>query len=127
MVYLIVGKQNSGKTTLAYHLKEILESYGESVIVLDGDEIRKYFPLGYSEPERRKRTFVIGKLAAMFEEQGVVPIIALLSEKKEWRECIRKLFENSRLIYLPGGNGPKGVIYEVPEPEEIGEYPLFRD
>ena len=122
MVYFITGRKNSGKTTLAYHLKEILESYGESVIVLDGGEIREYFPIGYSEAERHKRTFVIAKLAAMFEEQGVVPIIALLSEKKEWRNRTRELFKNSRLIYLPGGNGPEGVIYEVPESEEIGEY-----
>lgn len=122
MVFWLTGRKNSGKTTLAFHLKDILESYGESVVVLDGDEIRKYFPIGYSDAERRKRTFAIGKLAAMFEEQGIIPIIALLSEKKEWRNRARELFKNSRLIYLPGGNGPKGIIYEVPGPEEIGEY-----
>jgi len=122
VVYLITGRKNSGKTTLAYHLKEILESYGESVVVLDGDDIRAYFPLGYSDTERRKRTFAIGKIASMFEQQGVIPIIALLSEKKDWRNRTRKLFDNSRLIYLPGGNGPEGVVYEIPGPEEIGEY-----
>ncbi|GAF87319.1 unnamed protein product, partial [marine sediment metagenome] len=46
MVYFITGRKNSGKTTLAYHLKKILESYGEFVVILDGDEIRKEFPIG---------------------------------------------------------------------------------
>lgn len=121
MVYLVVGKKNSGKTTLAYHLKEILESYSESVVVLDGDEIRQEFPIGYSDEERWKRIYLIAKLARILENQGVVSIIALLLEKRIWREGIRKKFDSSRLIYLPGGSGPEGIDYEVPGAEEIGE------
>jgi len=123
MVYWITGKKNSGKTTLAYRLKELLESYGESVVVLDGGEIREYFPIGYSETERWERTYEIGKWAAIFEKQGVISVVALLSEKKEWRERTRKLFNESRLIYLPGGvdggyrDGYDG--YEVPGEEEL--------
>lgn len=123
MVYWITGKKNSGKTTLAYRLKELLEGYGESVVVLDGDKIREYFPIGYSETERLERTYEIGKWAVVFEKQGVIPIVALLSEKRGWRERTRKLFNESRLIYLPGGidsgyrNGYGG--YEVPGEEEL--------
>jgi adenylylsulfate kinase-like enzyme len=123
MVYWITGKKNAGKTTLAYRLKELLESYGESVVVLDGGGIRGYFPIGYSETERWERTYEIGKWAAIFEKQGVISVVALLSEKKEWRERTRKLFNESRLIYLPGGvdggyrDGYDG--YEVPGEEEL--------
>ena len=95
MMYWITGKKNSGKTTLAYHLKEILESYGESVVILDGDEVRDEFPIGYNDSVRWKRTYTIGKLAVIFEKQEVIPIIALLSEKKEWRVRTRKLFKKS--------------------------------
>ena len=80
MVYWITGRKKSGKTTFAYFLKEILEDLSKSVIVLDGDKIRAEFPIGYTDPERWKRTYVIGKLAAFFEKQNVIPIIALLSE-----------------------------------------------
>ena len=121
MVYVITGRKNSGKTTLAYHLKEILEGYGESVVILDGDEIRKEFPIGYSDAKRIPRIRIIAKLAKIFEQQGVISIIALLLENKVWREGMRKEFENSRLIYLPGGSGPEGISYEIPDPEEIGE------
>ena len=96
MIYWITGKKNSGKTTLAYHLKEILESYGESVVILDGDEIRDGFP-----------------------KQGIIPIIALLSEKKEWRVYTRKLFKKSKLIYQPGGVSIEGTVYEIPDEEEL--------
>jgi len=123
MIYWITGKKNSGKTTLAYRLKELLESYGESVVVLDGDKIRREFPIGYTDTERWERTYEIGKWAAIFEKQGVISVVALLSEKKEWRERTRKLFNESRLIYLPGGvdsgyrDGYDG--YEVPGEEEL--------
>lgn len=120
MVYLITGKTNAGKTTLAYNLKKILENYGESVIILDGDEIRGEFPIGYTDAERWRRTCAIGKLARVFERQGVVPIIALLSEKKKWRKDIRKMFTKSKLIYLPGGcELEREVVYEVPDAEEL--------
>ena len=121
MVYFITGRKNSGKTTLAYYLKEILKGYGESVVVLDGDEIRSEFPIGYMDAERRRRTHAIGRLARFFERQGAVPIIALLSEKREWRVRARRLFRESMLIYLPGGHGPEGVVYEVPDADELGK------
>ena len=119
MIYWLTGRKGSGKTTLAYHLKRILESYGESVVILDGDEIRAELPIGYAEAERRQRTYVIGKLATVFEKQGVIPVIALLSEKREWRVRTRRLFNKSKLIYLPGGEDIRGVTYEVPDVEEL--------
>ena len=119
MIYWISGRKRSGKTTLAYHLKGILEHYGESVVVLDGDEIRDQFPIGYKDSERYKRTIDISKMAVILEEQGVISIIALLSEKKEWRVKCRKMFKESKLIYLPGGSGPEAVFYEVPDAEEL--------
>lgn len=119
MVYWITGRKGSGKTTLAYHLKEILEGYGESVVVLDGDEIRAEFPIGYTEAERWERTYTICKWAAIFERQNVIPIIALLSEKEMWRKNRRRWFKESKLIYLPGGISPEGVVYEVPDAEEL--------
>ena len=119
MIYWITGKKNSGKTTLAYHLKEILESYGESVVILDGDEIRDGFPIGYSNAVRWKRTYTIGKLAVIFEKQGIIPIIALLSEKKEWRVYTRKLFKKSKLIYQPVWVSIEGTVYDIPDEEVL--------
>ena len=127
MIYWITGRRNSGKTTLAYKMKELLEERGESVVILDGDEIRSEFPIGYGDPERWKRTYVIAKLAVIFERQGMTVIIALLSEKRNWRIKARKLFKESRLIYLPGGKemndsvyeSPSDRTYEVPTKEEL--------
>lgn len=119
MVYWITGKKNSGKTTYAYRLKKKLKSMGKSVVILDGGELRGQFPVGYNEEKRYQRTRTICKLAIIFERQDVIPIIALLSEKAEWRKNCREMFRRSKLIYLPGGISPKGVIYEVPGAEEL--------
>ena len=120
MVYWITGRKNSGKTTFAYCLSGVLEGMGKSVVIFDGDEVRTEFPIGYTDSERRKRTYTISKFAAVFEKQGVVPIIALLSEKREWRVHARKGFNESKLIYLPGGEDIIDVVYEVPDAEELG-------
>ena len=122
MIYFITGRKNSGKTLFAYRLKRILEKLGKSVIILDGDEIRTEFPIGYTDDVRRKRTYTIGKLAVIFEKQGVIPIIALLSEKREWRIRTRKLFKESKLIYLPGGISLPEVNYEIPDEGELGVF-----
>lgn len=119
MVYWITGKKDSGKTTYAYNLKDTLELNGELTIILDGDEIRSQFPIEYCELIRQKRTYNIAKLAVIFEKQGVIPIISLLSEKREWRVQCRAKFQESKLIYLPGGFCPEGVIYEEPDEKEL--------
>ena len=120
MIYWITGRKNSGKTTFAYYLKEVLEGMGKSVVIFDGDEIRTELPIGYTDSERWRRTYLISKFAAVFERQGAVPIIALLSEKREWRVHARKGFKESKLIYLPGGDDIIDVVYEVPDAEELG-------
>ena len=118
MVYIISGSKNSGKTTFAYCLKKILEDCGKSVVILDGDELREEFPIGYADAERWRRVCTISKLAIIFEKQGVIPIIALALEKREWRDRMRRRFNSSRLIYVPGGDKLKGgTIYEVPDPK----------
>jgi len=121
MVYIIAGSKNSGKTTLAYHLKKILEGCNKSVVIFDGSEIREEFPIGYSDGERWNRICMISKLAVIFEKQGVIPIIALVLEKRKWRNDLRRRFSSSRLIYISGGRKLEGDIYDVPnsKSEEI--------
>ena len=100
MVCWITGRKNSGKTTFAYGLKRLFEGMGKSAVVLDGDEVRTEFPIGYTDSERRRRTYTIGKFATIFEKQGVIPIIALLSERREWRVHARKGFNESKFNTL---------------------------
>ena len=117
MVYWITGRAGSGKTTLAK--KMMADFHCERTVLLDGDNVRKWFPAGYSDEERHAHIMRVARFAALLEEQGFVVIIALVSPKKEWRVEARSLFQESCLIYLPGGTLWLGTTYEEPDEEEI--------
>lgn len=119
MVYFITGRAHSGKTTTAYELVSQFSKESKPCLVLDGDEVRQLIPTGFSDKEREEHIMRIAAFAAIAEKQGIIPIIALVSPKKEWRQKARKLFKNSSLIYKPGGNLWAGTEYEEPDEEEL--------
>lgn len=128
MIYWITGRAGSGKTTLAKKMMAdmknasvpafVLNQY-EKMVLLDGDDVRKWFPAGYSDEERHAHIMRVARFAALLEDQGFTVFIALVSPKKEWRMEARSLFQKSRLIYLPGGTLWPGTTYEEPDEEEI--------
>lgn len=119
MVYFFTGRKGAGKTTAALKLALELTKAGELVVLLDGDTIRRYIPTGFSDKEREKHIMTAAAYATLLEEQGFVPIISLVSPKKEWRQNARKLFKESILVYVPGGELWEGTTYEEPDKEEL--------
>jgi len=115
MVIWITGKANAGKTTLAYKLHNLLLPPS---LVLDGDEIRKIIKSNFTDEGRRQNILTIAKLASLFEDQGLIVIVALISPKKEWRDEARKMFKESYLIYVEGGTLWKNTTYDEPDLEE---------
>ncbi len=113
MVYLITGKSNAGKTTLAY--KMAIENGG---IVIDADEVRKIFPSDFSDNGREEHIVRMAKMAALLEAQQIVYIAAIMP-KKEWRDLARSYFKDSVLIYLKGGVLWEGTEYEEPQKQEL--------
>jgi len=59
------------------------------------------------------------KIAALLEEQKFIPIVALISPKKKWRNEARELFTTSFLIYVAGGTLWKDTSYEEPANGEL--------
>ena len=93
MVIWITGKSSSGKTVYSKRLKNLFESMGTKVLILDGDTVRdKFDNKGYKDKDREKHIMDIANYAAIAEEQGFLVIIALVSPKKEWRMKARKKF-----------------------------------
>lgn len=120
MVYWLTGKASSGKTVYAKRLKRQFEKYGGKVLLLDGDEVRDQFRnKEFDDESRRNHIMTIARFAAIAEKQGFIVIIALISPRKIWRMEARKLFDNSMLIYLPGGVLWEGTDYEEPDHEEM--------
>jgi adenylylsulfate kinase-like enzyme len=111
MVYWITGRRNSGKTTLAYRLRaQILNS-----VVIDGDEVREYFPTGYTDEDRYKNQERIAKIAALLEKQGVTVIVACVSPKREVRKELQfEYFDECIEICMPFGELWEGTEFEEP-------------
>lgn len=120
MVYWLTGRASSGKTVYAKRMKRQFEKYDAKVLLLDGDEVRDEFQnKDFDDESRLNHIMTIARFAAIAERQGFIVIIALISPKKEWRMKARKLFDNSMLIYLPGGMLWEGTEYEEPDHEEM--------
>jgi len=109
MVYWITGRSSSGKTTLAYRLAK--QTNG---IVVDGDHVRKYFPVGFSDEERQDNIMRIAKIAKIIEDQGREAIVACVSPKRAWRQEAQGLFKECVEICLPFGELWEGTEYEEP-------------
>lgn len=122
MVYWITGRASAGKTVYAHRLKKHLEAKDVKVLVLDGDEVRQYFPSkheAFSDEDREENIMRIARFAAIAEKQGITVIVAVISPKKEWRMKARKMFNESMVIYMPGGKLWEGTDYEDPDHEEM--------
>ena len=121
MVYWITGKSGAGKTTLAYKMAyNMLANGDQRVVVLDGANIRQFFPESdFSEEGRHRHIMTVARYAAIIERQGFTVIIELFSPKKEWRQEAAKLFKEMQLIYCPGGTLWPGTEYEEPNKEEM--------
>ena len=114
MVIFITGKSGAGKTTLAYQLA--LEN---NAIVLDGDEFRQIFPIGFSDSDREIHIMRMARVAGLIEKQGLDVIIAAIIPKRIWRDQARTFCKDSKLIYLTGGTLWDGTEYEEPNKEEL--------
>jgi len=119
MIYWITGKAGAGKTVRAYKLAMELIKNGEHPIILDGDNVREWFPAGFSDEQREEHIMRIAKIAGMLEQQDFPVIVALVSPKKAWRQAARAMFEYSELIYVEGGTLWPGTTYEEPDEEEL--------
>jgi len=119
MVIWITGRASSGKTTYANRLKKLIENTNKKILILDGDDVRKYFKSGFTDQDREEHILRIASFAAIAEKQGFIVIVALISPKKEWRVKARKLFDRSILVYMPGGYLWNNTEYEEPDREEI--------
>jgi len=107
MVYWITGRRNSGKTTLACKIAK--QTNG---VVIDGDEIRKIYPTGFSDDDRYNHIIRMAKSAKKIEDSGQVAIVACISPKSAWRKEAQNMFVDCVEIMLPFGDLWAGTEYE---------------
>ena len=80
-VIWLTGLSGSGKTTIAYALKQKLYETGIHTCILDGDEMRQGLnrDLGFSAQDRAENIRDIGEVASLLAREGFIAIVAAIS------------------------------------------------
>ncbi len=119
MIYLITGKAGAGKTHYATELQKELRLDGQDVIWLDGDIFRKQTGNNdYSLAGRRKNLMEAAVLVMEYERTGKTVILSFIAPTIAWRQEMRSYWQESQLIYIPGGTLWKGTSYQTPIKDE---------
>ncbi|MFI3249356.1 MAG: adenylyl-sulfate kinase [Eubacteriales bacterium] len=98
-VYWITGLSGSGKTTIGRALQAELQRENQTVIFLDGDEMRPLLcpDLGYTEEDRRICALRYAGLCKLLHDQNFTVIcctISMFHQVRDWnRENIDRYFE----------------------------------
>jgi len=103
MIYSFTGQPHAGKTTLAKHLKNVLEFNNpeKKAFIIDGDDLRKILNnKDYSEAGRRdniSKAYAIARYLHKDDEHDV--ILAVVSPFRDLREDL-KLDNNVVEVYV---------------------------
>jgi adenylylsulfate kinase len=101
MVIWIIGLPGSGKTTLAKELHTQLNINNKAVHI-DGDDMRNIWgeDIGYKIEDRKKNSKRIQKLSKLFEKQGLIVIVSIMSIFKEHRIENKEIYQKYFEVYL---------------------------
>jgi len=93
LVFWFTGLSGSGKTTVANGTKLLLEKKGYSVLMLDGDDIRRelHANLGFSEEDIKKNNSLIAGLCKKHRRDHDVILVPIISPYDISRKRARSL------------------------------------
>lgn len=111
LLYWVTGLPGAGKTTLARELDQRLRRRGESVVLLDGDELRAALGgnHGYDYETRRELAMTYARLCRLLCGQGHSVICATVSMFEPVRQWARQNIEGYREIFI---RAPDPVLRE---------------
>lgn len=127
MVILVTGKEGSGKCQYAHDLAREYELEQFRVKWINSSKFRSETG-DYNYTEEGKESFLlrVAEVAAEFEQRGYVVILSFIAPRRKWRNKMRKFWEVSRLVYLPGGSMWEGTTYERPNDTEMEVYTNYK-
>lgn len=100
-VIFLTGLSGSGKSTISKELSQMLNKNGNSVVILDGDEIRSNTNKNTFDDESRKsHNLNVAYMASLFEKQGVITIISLIAPFEDTREKMKSFSNNFIEVYI---------------------------
>jgi len=106
VIVWITGLSGAGKSTLAKHLVDLLRARGETVVFLDGDELREVFgatvasEANHGREARLALAMQYAKLCRVLSSQGLTVVIATISLFREIHEWNRTNLPGYFEVYL---------------------------
>lgn len=93
VTFWFTGLSGAGKSTLAKHLEKRLIEERRCCIVLDGDNLRHGLnqDLGFTMAERKENIRRVAEVARLFNDIGVIVLVALISPYREDRALARDI------------------------------------
>jgi bifunctional enzyme CysN/CysC len=102
MTILLTGLPGSGKTTTAFGLERWLFNAGRTVVVLDGQRIRKGISrdLGYTAEDRSENLRRAAEIAHLINSTGLICLIPMVSPNQENRQRAAKVVGEDRFCVI---------------------------
>jgi len=99
-VIWFTGISGAGKSTIALIVEERLVALGLAVHNLDGDSLRHGLnrDLGFSDAARIENIRRVGELARLFNNVGMIVLVAAISPFREGRDAARELAGPGRFV-----------------------------
>jgi bifunctional enzyme CysN/CysC len=99
---LLTGLPGSGKSTTAYALERHLFEAGRSATVLDGQNLRMGLTrdLGFDEEDRSENLRRAAEVAKLFNNAGLICIVALVAPREETRQKAAELVGHDKFIVV---------------------------
>jgi adenylyl-sulfate kinase len=99
-VIWFTGISGAGKSTIARLVEERLREKGLPVHNLDGDALRRGLnrDLGFSDADRAENIRRVGELVRLFNNVGMIVLVAAISPFREGRDAARALAGPGRFV-----------------------------
>ncbi|MEM7531111.1 MAG: bifunctional sulfate adenylyltransferase/adenylylsulfate kinase [Chloroflexota bacterium] len=96
------GLSGSGKSSTASVLTTLLQEYGRTVTLLDGDVVRTHFSegLGFSKEDRDRNVMRMGFVASEIVRHGGLVICAAVSPYRSTRNQVRGMMGNEQYVEI---------------------------
>ena len=96
----LTGLSGSGKSSIARGVERVLHEQGRHAAVLDGDALRVALSrdLGFSPEDRTENIRRAAEVARLFNEAGLIVLVALISPMRADRERAREIVGAERFL-----------------------------
>ena len=131
VVFWLYGLSGSGKSTIANAFERELNKAGYMTQILDGDNIRSGLNanLGFSDADRAENIRLIGEVAKLYLNSGVITITSFICPTRELRQLARSVVGEEDFIEVfvkasyetCAGRDPKG-LYKKAEAGKIANF-----